>query len=82
MRNGKWDMCFGHADIMEREGARSISNAVFGFLNDAAKERNAANFSDADRRSSDAKSRNFEHVEKAESIKSECCGGEAVSLLD
>ena len=55
MRNGKWDMCIGHADIMERERAR-ISNAVFGFLNDAAKERNADNFSDADRRSSDAKS--------------------------
>ena len=64
---------------MERERAR-ISNAVFGFLNDAAKERNAANFSDADLRSSDANSRNFEHVAKAESIKSER-GGEAVFVI-
>ena len=25
MRNGKWDMCIGHADIMERERARGKS---------------------------------------------------------
>ena len=55
----------------ERRESERISNAVFGSLNDVAprKERNADNFSDADRQSSDAKSRNFEHVAKAESIK-------------
>ena len=45
-----------------------------------AKERNTDNFSDAGQRSSDAKSRNFEHVAKAESIKSDR-SGEAVFVI-